>query len=109
VENKFSIVLLRKDGSWMTQEVNGAKGILVRDDKEMYNYEEIIEVVKKSTGAVRERYGWEVKFEDDGQLKRIFIRSNNPQKCNDTTRSGQSILEWVDCLYDRNDEQINLF
>lgn len=109
MEHSFSTILLRKDGSCMTQEINGEKWILVRDKKELYTYEEIINIAKKSIGEVRERYGWEVKFKDDGQLKEIFIRSNNSQKCNDTTKSGQSVIEWIDCLYDKNIEQINLF
>lgn len=109
MQHKFSTVLLKDNGSCMTQEVNGEKGILVRDEKEMYSYEEIREVVKKSCSTARERYGWEVRFLDDGQLKEIFIRSNNSQKCNDTTKAGQSVIEWIDCLYDKNIEQIDLF
>ena len=106
----FNASLLNEDGTYQTQEIDGAKGILVRADKQTYGYQEILDVVNKSYLMERWQYGWDVKFVDDDRVhKHLFIRSSHIEKCNDTTSSNQTIHEWIDHLYDKGLKQINLF
>lgn len=93
----------------MTQVVEGTKGIIVDDEKQTYEYEEIINIVDIAYHLDRRQYGWDVKFVDNGQKKKLFIREWGGSKCNDVTRYDQTVYEWIDHLYDRGNKQLNLF
>ena len=107
--HQFHTHLLNSDGSPMTRTVEGAKGILVDDDKQTYEYEEIVKIVEDAYFLERRQYGWTVEFIDAGQKKNLFIREWFGKKCNDSTRHDQTIYEWIDYLYDRVNQQLNLF
>lgn len=107
--HQFHTCLLNSNDTIMTQVVEGTKGIIVDDEKQTYEYEEIIKIVDKSYHMERRQYGWDVKFVDNGQKKKLFIREWFGKKCNDSTRHDQTIYEWIDYLYDRGNQQLNLF
>ncbi len=108
MNHNFDTLLLNKNWTFKTQVINDVKNILVNDKKQTYSYEEILKVVDLAHSMDRRQYGWDVKF-DDGQHKKLFIRSTQIEKCNHTTRSKQTIFEWIDQIYDRDVKQINLF
>ena len=105
--HKFMTYMLDEDGHSKTQTVNGQEGIVVSFKRD-YTYEEMLDIVTCSYKSERERFGWLVKF-DDGERKEIFIRSSIMETCNDTTRSDQMIIEWLDHIYGYASEQIKLF
>uniref|UniRef100_UPI00359FA778 hypothetical protein n=1 Tax=Jeotgalibaca porci TaxID=1868793 RepID=UPI00359FA778 len=106
----FLTCYLNHDGSTKTQKIDGHEGIIVQGPKQNYNYQEIKTVISQSSFAERRQFGWEVKFTDDaGNYFSIFIRSSHIKTCNDTTRSDQTINEWIDYIYGRASEQIQLF
>ena len=108
--HKFETYLLKKDGTYRTQTINGEIGIVIRTDKDSYDYEEIKEVVDRSYYLDRIQYGWDVKFLDaDGQHKTLFIRSSHIETSNDSTSSYQTVYEWIDHIYGREEKQIDLF
>ncbi|WP_161877882.1 PepSY domain-containing protein [Alkalibacterium sp. MB6] len=107
---EFNTSLLNNDLTTKTHTVNGHKNIIVRDDNEYYSYEEIKSIAEKAIETDRMTYGWEVKFKDtDNQLKEVFIRAISGEKCNETTSSKQSLEEWIDSMFDKDDKQTSLF
>lgn len=109
MKHKFHTHLLNSNDTPKTKIVDGAKGILVDDDKQTYEYEEIILIVGIAYRLERRQYGWDVNFNDNGQKKNLFIREWVGSKCNDVTRHDQTIYGWIDHLYDRGNKQLNLF
>lgn len=107
--HRFHTHLLNSNGTPMTQVVEGTKGISVDDEKQTYEYEEIINIVDNAYFLDRRQYGWDVNFIDNSQKKQLFIREWGGSKCNDVTRYDQTVYEWIDYLYDRADKQLNLF
>ena len=108
--HRFDTYLLHEDGTYQTQVVNGEGDIVIRDEKQTYDYDEIVNVVKRAYFTERSQYGWEVKFLDaDGQHKTLFIRSSYIETCNDTTSEKQTIYEWIEHIYERADKQGTLF
>lgn len=110
MRNRFDTYLLDVDGAYELQEVNGVKGILIHAEKETYEYAEIVDILDNAIYVYRRQYGWTVKFVDaDGQLKELFTRGPSSETCNYTTRSNQTVQEWVDRLYDKGVKQVSLF
>lgn len=105
--HKFITYKLDEDGHSKTQTVNGQEEIVVSFERE-YTYEEMLDIAASAHETERERFGWSVKF-DDGEHKSIFIRSSHIESCNDTTRSDQTLIEWIDHIYGRSAKQIDLF
>lgn len=105
--HKFITYTIDVEGNSKTQTVYGQEGIVVWSEKD-YTYEEMLEVIACSYETERERFGWSVKF-NSGERKEIFIRSSHIETCNDTTRSDQTIIEWIEHIYGHASEQIKLF
>ncbi|WP_423189447.1 hypothetical protein ACO1PF_00605 [Alkalibacterium sp. f15] len=106
----FPTVLLNPDGNYKLQEINGAKNILIHAEKETYEYEEIIEIADNAFYTERRRYGWTIMVTDrDGQLKELFTQGSTVETCIYTTRSSQTVQEWIDKLYDKDVKQVSLF
>lgn len=101
--HKFQAVLLNPDGSYQLQEINGHKNILVRDDKTEYTYEEVVAIADKAVYTKRAIYGWNIGYTEGGQPKEIFIGGY------ETTSSKQSVHEWIDRVYEKDDRQVSLF
>lgn len=107
---EFDTCLLNDDLSIKTHTVDGHKNIVVQDKNQHYSYEEIKSIAEKAIDTDRAPYGWNVKFRDDGnQLKKVFIRGNTVEKCNETTSSRQSLNQWIDRVFDKDDRQTSLF
>lgn len=100
---KYQAVLLNLDGSYQLQEIDGHKNILVRDEKTEYTYEEVIEIADKAVYTKRAIYGWNIGYAESGQPKEIFIGGY------ETTSSKQSVHQWIDRVYDKDDRQVSLF
>lgn len=108
--HRFDTCLLKQDESYLLRKVDGTKNILTHAEKESYEYEEVVEILDKVFYADRRRFGWTVKFvEENGQKKEMFIRGSTTETCNYTTRSNQSIKEWIDRVYDKEVKQVSLF
>lgn len=105
----FYTTLLNENGSIKTQTVNGSKNIVVHADKEHYDYDEAVRIADTAIHKERRQYGWEVRFKDGDQLKEVFIRGYGVEKCNETTCSKETLHEWIDRLYDKDNRQVSLF
>ncbi|WP_277630374.1 hypothetical protein [Atopococcus tabaci] len=109
MKRHFSTFLLDDSGKMQTRTVSGVEGVVVYAEKQVYSFEEMTQVVSNAYELERCQYGWEVSFMDSGQRKRLFLRLYGSDKCNATTSEKQTIHEWIEHLYDRDTQQVQLF
>lgn len=108
--HRFATYLLHEDGRYQTQTVNGVTGIVVDADKQEYTYDEIRDIVHSASYLERSQYGWRVRFMDAGECyKTLFLRADQLDMSNLTTKSDETAMEWVDKLYNKDIRQISLF
>lgn len=110
MKHRFHPVLLNEDGSYQLQESDGIKNLLIRDGVKEYDYESISDIAEHAFYLERSQFGWTVKYKDtDGQFKELFLQGSNAEIMHYTTRSNQSVQEWIDKLYDKDVKQVSLF
>lgn len=97
---RFQTCLMTSDWKVKTQIINGTPDIVVREPDDSYSYEQILQIVKDAHKIERLQYGWIVQFTKNNQNKEVFLRDSHSEKINQTTSSKQSILKWLEFLFD---------
>lgn len=99
---RFDTCLMTDTWEIKTQTLNGVPDIVVREPDDLYNYDDMLQIIRTAHKIERSQYGWTVQFTKNGQNKEVFLRDRNSDKINETTSSRQSIFKWLEFLYDAN-------
>lgn len=84
-----------------------SQNIVLIDTMEL-SKDELLSIVDDAVKIERGKYGFQVYYYDDKQLKSLYTRSSYENHINTTTKANQTVREQIAMIYD-NTEQMELF